>query len=110
VDDVPQTNEAMATAAQDPAPLHHGMSAGEYLGSRISSLKPPLLDAPNPIRLLRSLNSTQWAFFFVAFAAWVCLSSNDYIVSYYMPSRNRCADNNGYTDRHGMPSTSLPCP
>ncbi|KAK4445972.1 sugar transporter family protein [Podospora aff. communis PSN243] len=54
----------------DNAPLHHGMSAGEYLRSRIPSLRPPLLKAPDPIRLLRSVNRTQWAFFFVAFAAW----------------------------------------
>jgi hypothetical protein len=62
-------NEAMG----GNAPLHHGTSAGEYLRSRISSLKPPLLEVPNPIRLLRSVNRTQWAFFFVAFAAWVYL-------------------------------------
>src|SRR3954451_15282795 len=66
--------ESKAMAAEDQQhPLHHGMSAGEYLRSRISSLKPPLLEAPSPIRLLRSVNRTQWAFFMVAFAAWVCL-------------------------------------
>jgi SHS family lactate transporter-like MFS transporter len=56
---------------QQQQPLHHGMSVGEYLRSRISTLKPPLLDAPNPVRLLRSPTGRQWAFFFVAFAAWV---------------------------------------
>ncbi|KAI1759790.1 MFS general substrate transporter [Hypoxylon sp. FL1150] len=51
-------------------PPHHGMSVGEYVSSRISSLKPPMAKAPNPIRLIRMLNRTQWAFFGVAFFAW----------------------------------------
>jgi SHS family lactate transporter-like MFS transporter len=67
---VGQESEAMV-AQEHQQPLHHGMSVGEYLRSRICSLKPPLLEAPNPIRLLRSVDRTQWAFFFVAFAAWV---------------------------------------
>lgn len=50
---------------------HEGMSPGQYVATRISSLKPPMLHVPNPIKLLRMLNSQQWAFFFVAFAAWV---------------------------------------
>jgi len=49
---------------------HEGMTAGEYVKTRISSLKPPMLHVPNPIKLVRMLNSQQWAFFFVAFAAW----------------------------------------
>jgi len=51
-------------------PPHHGMSAGAYLGSRLSSLKPPMNNAPNPIKLIMMLNRTQWAFFGVAFFAW----------------------------------------
>lgn len=47
------------------------MSAGEYLSTRVSSLKSyPLTRPPNPIDLLQSLNRRHWAFFFVAFAAW----------------------------------------
>ena len=49
---------------------HDGMSAGRYLATRFSSLKPPMLRLPNPIRLLMMLNGQQWAFFFVAFLGW----------------------------------------
>ncbi|KAH6889234.1 lactate/pyruvate transporter [Thelonectria olida] len=49
---------------------HEGMTPGEYVKTRISTLKPPMLHVPNPIKLVRMLNSQQWAFFFVAFAAW----------------------------------------
>jgi SHS family lactate transporter-like MFS transporter len=54
-------------------PPHHGMSTGKYLATRVSSLKPPMSKAPNPFRLMRMLNRHQWAFFFVAFFAWVCM-------------------------------------
>jgi hypothetical protein len=47
------------------------MSAGRYIATRFSTLKPPMHKAPNPIILLRSLNRQQWAFFAVAFIAWV---------------------------------------
>jgi len=53
----------------DAAP-HEGMSAGEYIGTRFTTLKPAMLDLPNPIKLIRMLNRMQWAFFAVAFAAW----------------------------------------
>ena len=46
-------------------------SVGRYLATRVTSLKPPMLKAPNPIRLIRQLNRNHWAFFFVAFWAWV---------------------------------------
>ncbi|KAM0306507.1 hypothetical protein HYE67_002518 [Fusarium culmorum] len=49
---------------------HEGMSPGRYAATRLSSLKPPMHNVPNPIKLLRMLNSQQWAFFFIAFAAW----------------------------------------
>lgn len=58
-------------AAGQGHPPHHGMSAGEYIATRFTSLKPPMLDAPNPFRLLRMLNRMQWAFFLIAFFAWV---------------------------------------
>lgn len=54
----------------DEAP-HHGMSAGEYLRTRFTSLKPPMAKTPNPLRLLRMLTAHHWAFFGVAFFAWV---------------------------------------
>lgn len=54
-------------------PPHHGMSAGKYLATRVSTLKPAMAKAPNPWRLVRMLNRHHWAFFFVAFWAWVSL-------------------------------------
>jgi hypothetical protein len=50
-----------------------GMSAGRYIATRIPSLKPPMLSVENPIKLLRMLDRMQWAFFAVAFFAWVGL-------------------------------------
>lgn len=58
-----------ALGEQDHPP-HHGMSAGEYVATRFSSLKPPMNHAPNPIRLVCMLNGRHWAFFLVAFVAW----------------------------------------
>jgi MFS transporter, SHS family, lactate transporter len=46
------------------------MSPGRYAATRISTLKPPMAKAPNPITLLRMLNFQQWMFFLVAFCAW----------------------------------------
>lgn len=46
------------------------MSIGQYVATRISSLKPPMHKAPNPFSLLRQLNTQQWLFFLVAFLAW----------------------------------------
>ncbi|KAK1978472.1 H+ symporter family protein [Colletotrichum cereale] len=48
----------------------HGMSAGRYLKTRFTTLKPPMLSAPNPLKLVAMINGRQWAFFAVAFAAW----------------------------------------
>ncbi|KAK1759030.1 sugar transporter family protein [Echria macrotheca] len=76
-DEDPRPGAAAAPGAHNPRPAipedhppHHGMSTTTYLRTRISSLKPPMASAPNPFRLLRSLTSQQWMFFFVAFAAW----------------------------------------
>ncbi|KAL6808922.1 major facilitator superfamily domain-containing protein [Trichoderma sp. SZMC 28013] len=49
---------------------YDNMSAGRYLATRFSSLKPPMLNLPNPWKLLRMLNRQQWAFFAIAFWAW----------------------------------------
>ncbi|KAL5389415.1 hypothetical protein DPSP01_002315 [Paraphaeosphaeria sporulosa] len=46
------------------------MTAGRYIATRFSTLKPPMAKVPNPIRLLRLLNFQQWMFFLVAFCAW----------------------------------------
>ncbi|POS69426.1 sugar transporter family protein [Diaporthe helianthi] len=51
-------------------PPHHGMSAGQYLASRFTSLKPPMSKLPNPLKLIMTLNGHHWAFFLVAFFAW----------------------------------------
>lgn len=56
----------------DDAP-HHGMSASQYLATRFTSLKPPLTKLANPFKLLGMLTAHNWAFFGVAFFAWVCL-------------------------------------
>ncbi|KAL3427284.1 sugar transporter family protein [Phlyctema vagabunda] len=58
-----------------PAGLHEShapreMTASEYAKTRFSTLKPPMLKAPNPIALLRMLSGKQWLFFSVAFIAW----------------------------------------
>lgn len=54
------------------------MSVGQYLATRVSSLKPAMAPAPNPIKLLRMLTKQNWAFFAVAFVAWVSCCPVDY--------------------------------
>lgn len=54
--------------AAGSTPVH--MSAGRYLATRLSSLKPPMDHVRNPIALLRMLNFQQWMFFLVAFLGW----------------------------------------
>ena len=46
------------------------MSVSTYLSTRLSTLKPPMAKAPNPLKLIRLLNLQQWLFFLVAFLAW----------------------------------------
>ena len=46
------------------------MSAGEYMKTRLSTLKPPMHSAPNPFRLLGLLSGKQWLFFLCGFSAW----------------------------------------
>lgn len=50
---------------------HEGMSASKYMATRFSSLRPPMLNVPNPLKLVRMVNGQQWAFFLLAFFAWV---------------------------------------
>lgn len=55
-------------------PPYHGMSIGEYIRTRFTSLKPPMTAIQNPFALIAMLNRHHWAFFAVAFFAWVCLT------------------------------------
>jgi SHS family lactate transporter-like MFS transporter len=48
------------------------MTIGKYAATRFSTLKPPMLQVDNPIRLLGMLTGKQWLFFLVGFLAWVC--------------------------------------
>ncbi|KAK3699723.1 Carboxylic acid transporter [Vermiconidia calcicola] len=56
-----------AQQSNAPAPR---MSAGRYLATRFSTLKPPMDRLENPITLLGLLNVKQWMFFLVAFLGW----------------------------------------
>jgi len=50
------------------------MTVAEYLTTRITSLKPPMTPAGNPIKQLGFLNREQWAFFAVSYSlgfAWL---------------------------------------
>ncbi|CAN8101938.1 unnamed protein product [Discula destructiva] len=51
-------------------PPYEGMGMAQYLGTRFSSLKPPMTKLTNPLKLVRMLNGHHWAFFGVAFFAW----------------------------------------
>lgn len=55
----------------DAGAPYEGMSPSEYLKTRFSTLRPAMLDLPNPFKLLGLLSGMQWAFFAVAFMAWV---------------------------------------
>ncbi|KAF5025951.1 hypothetical protein F66182_1986 [Fusarium sp. NRRL 66182] len=68
---------------------HDGMSPSRYIATRFSSLKPPMHNVPNPITLLRMLNSQQWAFFCVAFAAWTWDAFDFFSVSLTLTSLSR---------------------
>ena len=60
-------------------------SAGRYLATRFSSLKPPMGKAPNPIRILGLLNRQQWLFFLVAFFGWSWDAFDFFTVSLTVP-------------------------
>jgi hypothetical protein len=51
-------------------PMQEKMSAGRYMATRVTTLKPAMAKVQNPIALLRLLNLQQWMFFLVAFFAW----------------------------------------
>ncbi|RLN74094.1 hypothetical protein BBJ28_00019800 [Nothophytophthora sp. Chile5] len=46
------------------------MSVGEYLKTRITTLKPPMQQVENPLKVLSLLNKLQWMQFLIAFIAW----------------------------------------
>jgi len=46
------------------------MSAGRYLATRLSTLKPPMDKVENPFKLLGSLTGMNWLMFSCAFVAW----------------------------------------
>ncbi|KEZ42249.1 hypothetical protein SAPIO_CDS6105 [Scedosporium apiospermum] len=54
----------------DYSASRYSMSAGEYLRTRVTTLRPPMHKVSNPIPLLRMLTGRQWAFFAVALSAW----------------------------------------
>jgi SHS family lactate transporter-like MFS transporter len=53
------------------SPQPEKMTAGKYAATRITTLKPPMNNAPNPFTLLAMLSGKQWLFFLVGFLAWV---------------------------------------
>ncbi|KAF7121736.1 hypothetical protein CNMCM5793_009288 [Aspergillus hiratsukae] len=60
-------HEAPVSAVEEHG---HRMSIGQYLVTRVSTLKPPMNHAPNPFKALTLLNRQQWLFFLVAFLGW----------------------------------------
>jgi len=67
----PSTGDEGIHRAVSGRPPHAGQTVSQYLATRISTLKPPMRDAPNPFRLLAKITGMQWCFFAVAFVAWV---------------------------------------
>ena len=61
------------------------MSAGRYIATRLSTLKPPMNKAPNPLKLLAMLNLQQWLFFLVGFFAWTWDAFDFFTVSLTVP-------------------------
>ncbi|CAF9911752.1 hypothetical protein IMSHALPRED_010564 [Imshaugia aleurites] len=61
------------------------MSAGRYIATRFSTLKPPMNKAPNPFKLLAMLNLQQWLFFLVGFFAWSWDAFDFFTVSLTVP-------------------------
>jgi SHS family lactate transporter-like MFS transporter len=89
------TEESQVENQLHESPHHQRMSAGEYLATRFSTLKPPMNKAPNPFKLVMMLNKRQWAFFFVGFIAWVYSLLK---ITVHLLTRGS----------HGMPSISSP--
>ena len=58
------------------------MSAGRYLATRFSTLKPPMDKVENPITVLRLLSTKQWLFFLCAFGQCHPLRGEDKLKIY----------------------------
>lgn len=75
--------------SRDSDPLETGkeqkMSAGRYIATRVSTLKPPMNKAPNPFKLVAMLNLQQWLFFLVGFFAWSWDAFDFFTVSLTVP-------------------------
>lgn len=63
-------DEKYSTEQREYVQPRENMSAGRYLATRVTTLKPARDKVPNPFTLLRMLNLQQWLFFLVAFFAW----------------------------------------
>lgn len=76
--------EAAAAAFQgteyDLRAPHEGMSPGRYLATRIPTLRPPMLQLPNPLKQLAIITGKQWQFFFIAFMAWTMGTLDDFLL------------------------------
>ena len=63
-----------AVESQDEVPVYRKpythMTIGQYVATRIPSLRPPMNKAPNPFKLVAMLNFQQWMFFLVGFLGW----------------------------------------
>jgi hypothetical protein len=70
-------NEATRLPATGETPIK--MSAGRYLATRLSTLKPPMDKVENPITVLRLLSSKQWLFFFCAFGEFRRLRGDEFV-------------------------------
>ncbi|KAK2612715.1 Carboxylic acid transporter [Conoideocrella luteorostrata] len=61
------------------------MTAGEYIRSRVATLKPPMDSALNPIKAMRMLNKEQWNFFGCAWSGWIMDAFDFFTVSLTLP-------------------------
>ncbi|KAL8965113.1 MAG: hypothetical protein Q9183_004020 [Haloplaca sp. 2 TL-2023] len=68
----------------DDAPPESRMGIGRYLATRLSTLKPPMAKAPNPLKVLALLNLQQRLFFLCASIAWSQESFDCFAVSLTM--------------------------
>ena len=66
----PEYTQREDAGRPSPDKMPKKMSAGQYLATRFSTLKPPMDKLENPFKLLAMLNFQQWMFFLVAFAGW----------------------------------------
>ncbi|KAF7558909.1 hypothetical protein G7046_g5246 [Stylonectria norvegica] len=76
----------------DSSAPHDHMTSKQYIATRVSSLKPPMLHLTNPIKLLRMLSGQQWAFFAVAFMAWTWDAFDFFSVSLTVTSLSKSFD------------------